>query len=551
MSRYQSHTFEIPAETVQVAKAAFRKGNVYMTLRDELGPLFADEDFAGLFAWQGQTGVSPGLLAMVTVMQFMEGLTDRQAAEAVRSRIDWKYALGLALTDTGFDYSILSPFRDRLLAGGAEAQVFERVLERLKERGLVKSRGRQRTDSTHILAAVRSLNRLELVGETLRRVLDDLARLVPDWLVGQVTPDWFDRYGARFESYRLPQDKAEREALQVQIGQDGYHLLEAIYRDPALTWLGKIASVEVLRQVWIQQYYRQDGQVHWRERENLAPNHLLIMSPDDPEARDRTKRTTNWTGYAVHLTETCDLEEGPNIITHVATTPATTADVALIDPIHDDLAQHDLLPSEHLVDTGYIAAEQLLHSQQQHQVDLLGPTAGGGSWQADAGQGFDVRCFAVDWEAHTVTCPQGKTSQSWKPGRDKYGHACCRISFASADCHACEHQRQCTQSQRRVRILTLRPQAEYEALEAARARQATDEFKTRYKQRAGIEGTISQGTRTFGLRRARYIGQAKTHLQHLATAAAMNLTRVALWFMEHKPKAQTRISRFAALAPVT
>ena len=551
MSRYQPHPFEIPAETVQVAKAAFRKGNVYMTLRDELGPLFADEDFAALFAWRGQMGVSPGLLAMVTVMQFMEGLTDRQAAEAVRSRIDWKYALGLRLTDTGFDYSILSPFRDRLLAGGAEAQLFDRVLERLKERGLVKPRGRQRTDSTHILAAVRSLNRLELVGETLRRVLDDLARLVPDWLVAQVTSDWFERYSVRFESYRLPQDPRERSALQIQIGHDGYHLLTAIYDDPALTWLGQIASVEVLRQVWIQQYYCEDGQVHWRERENLAPNHLLIMSPDDPEARNRTKRTTNWTGYAVHVTETCDLTEEPNIITHVATTPATTADVTQIDPIHADLAQHDLLPSEHLVDSGYIAAEQLVHSQQQHQVELLGPTAGGGSWQADAGQGFDVSCFSVDWETHTVTCPQGKTSQSWKPGRGKYGHTCSRISFASADCHPCPQQRQCTQSKRRVRILTLRPRAEYEALAAARTRQRTDEFKTRYKQRAGIEGTISQGTRTFGLRRTPYIGQAKTHLHNLATATAINLTRVALWFIKHKPKASTRITPFATLAPVT
>ena len=229
MSLYQSHAFEIPEETVQVAKAAFPKGNVYMTMRDELDPLFKDEDFAALFAWQGQTGVSPGLLAMVTVMQFMEGLTDRQAAEGVRSRIDWKYALGLRLTDAGFHYSILSPFRDRLLAGSAEAQLFDRVLERLKERGLVKKRGQQRTDSTHVLAAVRSLNRLELVGETLRRVLDDLARLAPDWLLAQVTADWFERYGVRFEVYRLPQEKAEREALQVQIGQDGYRLLDAIY----------------------------------------------------------------------------------------------------------------------------------------------------------------------------------------------------------------------------------------------------------------------------------------------------------------------------------
>ena len=317
-----------------------------------------------------------------------------------------------------------------------------------------------------------------------------------------------------------------------------------------MNWLGKIASVEVMRQVWIQQYYCESDQVRWRERENLAPNNQLIMSPDDAEARTRTKRTTNWTGYAVHLTETCD-PTGPNIITHVATTPATMADVALIDTIHEDLAQQDLLPSEHLVDAGYIAVDQMLHSQQDHQVDLLGPTAGGGSWQANAGQGFDVSCFAVNWETQTVTCPQGKTSQHWNLGRGKYDHEFYKISFAPADCHACAYQRDRTRSKRGVRILGLRPQAEYETLEAARARQVTHEFKTRYKQRAGIEGTISQGTRAFELRCTRYTGLAKSHLQHLATASAMNLTRVVVWLMEHKPKAQTRISRFAALAPVT
>ena len=254
MPRYRPHNFEIPEETIRVAQAAFPKGNAYMTMRDKFGPLFKDAEFAALFDWRGQEGESPGLLSMVTIMQHIEGLTDRQAADAVRSRIDWKYALGLPLTYSGFHYSILSPFRDRLLAGGQEAILFDRVLERFKEHGLIKGKDRQRTDSTHVLAAVRNLNRLECVGETLRRVLDDLARVAPDWLLAQVAPDWFDRYGARFEAYRLPKEQADREALQVQIGQDGFHILTAIYGDTAPIWLREIPAVEVMRQVWIQQY---------------------------------------------------------------------------------------------------------------------------------------------------------------------------------------------------------------------------------------------------------------------------------------------------------
>jgi transposase len=520
-----------------------------MTIRDKLGSLFRDADFASLFEWQGQAGISPGLLAMVTVMQFMEGLTDRQAAEAVRARLDWKYILGLSLIHPGFHYSILSPFRDRLLEGGQETRLFEQVLEQLKAHGLLKGRRQQRTDSTHVLAAVRDLNRLECVGEALRRVLDDLAQLAPTWLLAQVTPDWFDRYGARLEAYRLPEKLAERAVLQSQMGQDGRHLLTAIYGESSPTWLREIPAVEVMRQIWVQQYYIEGEQIHWRKDDNLPPFKLLIVSPDDPEARNRTKRETNWTGYAVHLTETC-APEGPNLITHVETTPATTADVEMTKTIHQALVAKDLRPDEHFVDTAYVSVDQLLHSQP-HQIDLIGPLPGGSSWQAKTGQGFDLSCFAVDWDTHTVTCPQGKTSQSGHPHREKYGHDYIQFRFSPTDCQTCVHLSECTKSKRGVRVISLRPQVEYEVIQAARDRQLTQEFKTKYKKRAGIEGTISQGVRTFDLRRSRFIGLAKTHLQHLATAAAMNLTRVVHWWMADETQSPLYRSPFAKLKPVT
>jgi transposase len=325
MSLYQAHNFEIPEETSEVAQAAFPKGNVYLTMRDKFGPLFRDEDFAGLFSWQGQAAVSPGLLATITLMQFMEGLTDRQAAEAVRSRLDWKYALGLPLKYAGFDHSILTDFRNRLLAGGQEVILFDRVLAHLKAQGLLKDKKRQRTDSTHVLAAIRKLNRLECVGESLRRVLDDLARVAPQWLLSQISRDWFDRYSTRFEMCRLPDQKTEQEALQLQLGQDGAALLRAIYRETVLSWLRDLPAVEAMRRIWIQQYYTEDERIRWREDEELPPHKLLIVSPDDIEARNRTKRETNWTGYTAHLSETCSTTE-PNLITNVETTPATTAE---------------------------------------------------------------------------------------------------------------------------------------------------------------------------------------------------------------------------------
>ena len=174
--------FSVPKETARVAQASFPKGNVYMTMRDQLGTLFEDEEFADLFPPQGQPAEAPWRLALVTVMQFAENLPDRQAADAVRSRIDWKYAMGLELTDDGFDFSILSEFRQRLLQHGAEQRLFDLVLTLCRERNWLKARGKQRTDSTHVLAAIHTLNRLENAGETLRHTLDVLAEAAPDWL---------------------------------------------------------------------------------------------------------------------------------------------------------------------------------------------------------------------------------------------------------------------------------------------------------------------------------------------------------------------------------
>src|SRR3954463_14028632 len=180
---------EIPSETARVARAAFPKGTVVMRLRDEFSTLYQDEDFRALYPSKGQPALTPWRLALVTVFQFLEHLSDRQAAEAVRARIDWKYALGLELTDSGFHFSVLTEFRARLVAGAAEQLLLDRLLERFQQRGLVKARGKQRTDSTHVLAAVHSLHLLELAGETLRATLNELATVSPEWLRAMARPE--------------------------------------------------------------------------------------------------------------------------------------------------------------------------------------------------------------------------------------------------------------------------------------------------------------------------------------------------------------------------
>ena len=540
---------QVPESTAQVARAAFPNGNPYLTLRDELGVIYEDELFASLFtSSRGRPAESPGRLALVTALQFAEDLSDRQAADAVRGRIDWKYFLGLELTDSGFDYSVLSEYRDRVLAGGMERQLLDLLLEHLKELGLVRKRGQQRNDSTHVLAAIQKLNRLECVGETLRHALNSLTVVVPDWLREYVPQEWFERYGQRFDQWRLPDDVAERDALGEQIGRDGHQLLQAVYGPGVPGWLREVPAVEVLRRVWMQQYYIEGKSVRWRKpkTEGLPPFAQVIISPYDVDARMTKRKKKEWRGYAVHLTETCE-DELPLLITNVETCASTTYDGALTETIHQHLREKDLLPRDHLVDQGYVDVQLLITSKTEYGVNLIGRVPSNTSWQTQAGQGFDQTHFIIDWEAQQATCPQGQSSTYWREAQDRHGNPIIYVQFAKQDCQACPQRTRCTRAQEKPRRLKLRPRDQYLALQEARQRQETDEFREKYKRRAGVEGTISQGTRGFGLRRSRYKGLPKTHLQHVFTAIAMNLVRLADWFIE-TPRAQTRCSRFAALA---
>lgn len=543
---------EIPAETVRVAQAAFPKGSALMRLRDELGELFTAGQFADLFPAKGQPAVSPGRLALVVVLQCWEGLTDRQAADAVRSRIDWKYALGLELTDPGFNFSVLSEFRERLVEGQATQRLLEVVLEAFKTRGLLKARGRQRTDSTYVLQAVRELNRVERVGETLRAALNALAQAGPDWLRGVVPAEWLMRYGSRFEQMHLPKAAAERQQLIEQIGQDGFSLLGALKQPTTPAELKDLPAVQLLGQIWAQQYAVDESvtprQVRWRGNGQLPPASELILSPYEPEARYCVRGERKWEGYRVHLTETCDDEAELHVITQVETAPAPEQDETALPRIQAALARQDLLPQEQLADAGYVSADLLVDAKQTYAMELIGPFVKDVSWQAREQSGYDLTRFTIDWQARQAICPQGQRSSHWFADRDRRGLPGFQAVFSRATCQPCPARAQCTRSTAHGRHLHLRPQTQHEAIQQARATHGTATFRERYKARMGIEGTVSQAVRAFGLRRSRYVGQAKTHLQMVATAVAINFERLVDYLRGDRPMAE-RQSAFAALAP--
>ena len=537
---------EIPEMTQKVAEAAFPKGNKAMEIRKTLGVIFTDEDFQAMYPSIGQPAESPSKLAMVTVLQYMEQLTDREAAEAVRSRIDWKYLLGLELTDAGFDYSILSEFRQRLIKREKEALLLEKVITKCTEKGFLKGKAKQRTDSTHVLAKIRLMNRMEVVGETMRRALNELAQEAPTWLEPLILPEWGKRYGRKIETRSLSKTK-QQEWIQT-IGEDGYYLLDAIYDLATPVTIKELKSVIILRQVWVQQFYRDDNKTIWRDKSHgRPPASKMIASPDDLEARYAKKGTTKWTGYKVHLTETC-AENSPHLITHVETTIAPMPDLMVTEKIEEALIDKQLSPDTHWCDGAYIDVETIVNSQQRG-IDLVGPVHQDSSWQAREQSGYDLSYFEIDWTNMTATCPEGKVSSYSKKHTNAYDKLDFHFKFHFQTCHSCSVREKCTRSKKSGRTVTVYPQQWHDVLTKARQRQATDAFVNLYNKRAGVEGTISQAIRKFGVRDARYRGLKKTRLQHLATAAAINLHRLGAWLFGDQPKT-TRITSFASLASI-
>jgi transposase len=408
----------VPEDTVRIARAAFPKGNPSLLLRDTLGTIFDDADFATLFPACGQPSLPPWRLALVTPMQFRENLADRHAAEAVRAQIDWKDLLGLEIDDPGFDFSVLSEFRDRLLAGHAEHRLLDTLLVHCRAVGLLKARGQQRTDATHVLAAVRALTRLELLGETFHATLNDLATVAPAWVQGIAPLPWYERYGKRIEDTRLPQAEAARTVYAEQVGRDGWLLLDALNAAEVPKALRDRSSVATLRQVWQQHFERLADDAGSAEGPGLPRVRVKasqdtpraahqVESPYDVDARYSHKRGAPWIGYTVHLSETCD-PTTVHLLTHVHTTPATVHEAMCTATIQQALVDKDCASQEHVVDAAYVDAELLVSSQTAHGITLRGPARPNVNWQTKVEGAYTLADFAVDWEPSRSAVRRGR-----------------------------------------------------------------------------------------------------------------------------------------------
>ena len=515
----------MPEDLARLGTILLPEDSPYRLIGEHLYAQYDNAAFADLYHAEGKPALPPVDLLFVLALQALEDIGDRAAADAVRLHLDWKYALHLPLDYVGFDFSVLSEFRARLLAHDASARLFDTLLTQLRNLGLLKRRGRQRSDSLAVLARLHLLTRIELVAETLRLAIRAVVEAEPAWAKATIPPAWEELYGQRLVAERL--SEAERTRLQRETGRAGQWLLDRLADPAAPKALVSQDEVVTLRTVWGQQYEIREQQIVLRDLRGYDGTQQ-IQSPHDAEARWSKKGSTSWVGYKVQVSETDD-DQMPHLITDIALTSSVQGDTSALGEIAARQAAREGLPGERYVDQAYVSGATL-HASAERGEDLIGPApTSDPSPQARLADGLTQAHFQIDLEARLASCPAGASAL----GR-QHKDGTLRFVFEAERCGGCALRKRCCTG-KGGRRLTISPG--HAALVAARERQQTEAFKRAYRaHRGGVEGCLSALVRGHGIRVCRYIGRAKNELRALFVGAAVNLRRSARWLAGKRPQ---------------
>jgi IS5 family transposase len=471
---------------------------------------FDDADFADLYEERGRHPVSPSLLASLTLLQYMHGVSDRAAVDNTIMRRDWRVAVGIAADYEGFAPSVLCRFRQRLVAHGKEGEIFAKVLERIGELGLLKGRRKLRVDATHIVADVARLSRADLVSEAIRVVLNDVKKRY----VKLSRRSGFRRLLARYGEEIWVGGKQEcSDAKLTDLGRDGARLLELL---GDLEAQGKATLARILEEHFIID-----------DQEGLRPRRLdeqpkdRIQTPHDPDVRRGRKRSKRWLGDKAHFVETADRGKA-NFVTDVIVTAPGIEDSTMTQEIAGRLGAATPEADTLIADGGYASGKNS-RELREDGIDLVSPPRP----NSRRGQ-IPLTEFEIDVERGVATCPEGHESVVWSEGEKSFS-----IRFARATCNACARKSECTQSDQGR---SLRPSRESVQLGRDRARFDTDEWRALYRLRAPIEATISELVHVCGLRRSRYRGASFRRLHVLMSAAALNARRLLRALAADGPK---------------
>lgn len=534
----------IPDETRDIAERACTGSTAwYLSLSRELRRIYSSLDVESLYPDAGQWGIHPYRAFAFVILQILEGLSDRAAAGQVAVNIGWKFVLALPIDHPGWDPTILCTERDRLLKADVLA-ILDMQISLFKEQGLVDTL-KQRLDATPIEACVKSLNRTELIYETVRNAIEGLAQQAPQWLVSIAKPDWRKRYYLdRPFNYRLPKKETERQKLAEMSGEDGFHIISSIESQSSeelRNSLLDLDEIRVLKQVLEDQFHppNDSGKPKLRDNKELKPSGERIVSPHETDARRACKGDDTWDGYKLHTTETC-VKGAPNFIIDARIEPATKNDSLTLPDIVERLHLREWLPKKLFVDSGYVNAPFFTKAQVELGLEIVSPLLNGHSWQSQAQKGFDSANFEVNFSTKQATCPTGIVSSQWKVKSE--GHI--QIHFPKAACTACPSKLDCTKSQRR--ILRVQPEPVYQHQRLMRFKQETLEFKREYSTRAGAEAMQSEVIRIAG-RRSTLRGRAKTTLKYVLACIGINFGRYFRWQSGVRPRV-TPTGKFLALA---
>ena len=536
-AKIQGSLFDVPVLTAEL----FDQKNRYRLFREKILPALyrMREGLCSLYCDNnGRPGIEPVILAATSLLQFMEKAPDRQAAELVKLHLGWKYAMDLEMGYAGFHPTSLVKFRNRLLENDAYRVVFDGLLKELREAGLVKTKRKERLDSTHVLGAVAKMSRLEVVRETLRLFLEDVQRnhrnsTLPEWAVLE----------ARYLDSQIAWHRLGQEGLKEkfhQAGCDALGLIEWLRTQPEE--LRESKPARLLQRVFDEQYELDGDEVRRRKTEASG----VVQNPHDPDVQWATKdlaKTKQWEGYKVQIAETV-AEDGQakdkgepteQFITEITTTEAIASDLDGRKRVENNQREQGVEWAEEVfVDAAYVTNDTLAEAKEQGR-ELIGPARP--SANASGKNLFSATAFDVDVAHRKAICPAGHESrQCSRLENQQTGQVDYRFEWAGL-CDGCALQKQCTKSRSGRRMLVV---GEHHDLLQQRRREAqTEEFKKRMQQRNGIEGTVSEFARGGG-RRTRYRGLAKTTLANYFQGAAINANRwirLVQWEIEGREKA--------------
>ena len=482
-------------------------------LRPQLEKMYCEQN--------GRPAEEPVRMTGVSILQFMERLPDRQAAEACTWDGRWKLALHMEVDEPGFHPTTLVKYRERLVRYGLERLGFDGVLNAMREAGYLPKKTRQRLDSSHVIGLVSHMSRLECVRETLRLALEALEPI--EMLARpEAWPLWWERYVESKLDYKA--EATQLRAKMDQAGRDARDLLRWVKGQD----VGRAAApvVELLGRVYAENFEEPSAQAVDQRR---AQPPGAVHNPHDPEAQWSTKKTTaqkEWVGYKIQVAET--VEEQPRaakeptrtVITAVVTQEATASDKAalpVVEQAWETMGQEK--PGELYVDAGYTSGAELVRAEAEGR-ELKGPMA-----SAPTKEGrLSSEAFNVSVADRRAVCPGGQTSTNCsRLEEQKTGVVMYRFEWNNALCGNCPQRARCLGPGQPHRTLVVGEH--HDRLQARRLEQKTETFRADMHHRNGIEGTISELTRSYGMRRCRYRGLGKTRLQNWFAGAACNLKR--------------------------